>query len=78
MVRTQIQLTEKQMASVRRAAAERGVSIAAVIRELVDQGLRTDEDGRRARALSVAGRFQSGTSTTSVEHDVVLDGVYGE
>jgi len=77
VVRTQIQLTDAQMSTVRRTAAERGVSVAAVIRDLVDRGLRADEEARWARALAVVGKFRSGTSTTSVDHDAVLDEIYG-
>ncbi len=78
MIRTQIQLTDAQLRSVRRAASERGVSVAAVIRQLVDEGLRTDHDARWARALAVVGKYRSGTTTTSVDHDAVLDEVYGQ
>jgi hypothetical protein len=77
MIRTQIQLTDAQMASVRRAASQQGVSVAAVIRDLVDRGLRSDVDARWARALAAVGRFRSGTTTTSVDHDAVLDEIYG-
>jgi hypothetical protein len=77
MVRTQIQLTEPQLAAVRRRAAERGISVAAVIRELVDEGLLADHEARWARALSVVGKYRSGTTTTSIDHDEVLDEIYG-
>jgi hypothetical protein len=78
MVRVQVQLTEKQLSAVRRAARARGISNAAVIRELVDERLVADLDARRARALSVIGKFRSGTpNATSVDHDAALDEIYG-
>jgi Arc/MetJ-type ribon-helix-helix transcriptional regulator len=73
MVRTQIQLTEEQAARVRRLAAQRGKSFAAVIRDAVDQ-LPDDEAERRERlqrALEFARNspFRSGKTDISVEHD---------
>lgn len=78
MVRMQVQLTESQLSAVRRTARERGISNAAVIRELVDERLVADLDARWARALSVVGKYRSGEpNTTSVDHDAVLDEIYG-
>jgi Arc/MetJ-type ribon-helix-helix transcriptional regulator len=70
MVRTQVQLSEEQAESLRRLAAERRKSIAAVIREAVD--LLLGEDDRKARierALAVGGRYSSGTGDVSEKHD---------
>lgn len=75
MVRTQIQLTEEQFKALKQRAAERGVSMAALVREAVDRGLRHDEiAARRARALSVIGRFRDkdGATDVSVRHDDYL------
>jgi hypothetical protein len=69
VIRTQIQLTDEQAALLRRVAAERGISMAALIRELVDGALATASSARAARARSAIGRFASGTSTVSREHD---------
>jgi Arc/MetJ-type ribon-helix-helix transcriptional regulator len=74
MVRTQIQLTEEQAAAVKRIAAQRGVSMAAVIRDAVDEIL--DGDERRAqweRALSVVGSASGGGGNVSEEHDRYLE-----
>jgi Arc/MetJ-type ribon-helix-helix transcriptional regulator len=73
MVRTQIQLTEEQAARVRRLAAQRGQSFAAVIRDAVDR-LPDDEAERNARferALEAArnSTLRSGIPDLSVEHD---------
>lgn len=78
MVRVQVQLTEAQLSAIRRAARDRGISNAAVIRELVEQRLVADDEARRARALSVVGKYRSGKpNTTSVDHDAALDEIYG-
>jgi ribbon-helix-helix CopG family protein len=73
MVRTQIQLTEEQAARVRRLAAQRGQSFAAVIRDAVDR-LPDDEAERRARfdrALAAVrnSTARSGKSNSAREHD---------
>jgi hypothetical protein len=76
MVRTQIQLTEEQMAGLRQAASERGVSIAALIRDAVDRALAED---RRATdwelALSVVGKYRDvdGATDVSTRHDDYLE-----
>jgi hypothetical protein len=72
MVRTQIQLTEEQAAELKRIAAERGVSVAELVREGVDEvikgsrGLSWEE--KRRRALSVVGKYR-GPSDLSERHD---------
>lgn len=82
LVRTQIQLTEGQFERVRRIAHERGTSVAAVIREAIENmpasesGLsRTD---RLRRTLGVIGRFRSGLSDVGRDHDRYLDEIYGD
>jgi hypothetical protein len=76
MVRRQIQLTESQDAAVRREAMERGLSIAAVIRRLVEESLRSGSDARRAAAESVIGRYSSGVADVAAEHDRHLEDVF--
>ena len=73
MVRTQIQLTETQARELRRIAEQRGVSIAAVIRGLVDDALVSPRDARIARAVAVMGRFNSGKNNVAEEHDAELE-----
>ncbi len=73
MVRTQIQLPEESMLALRRLAAQRGVSIAAVVREAVDnlvagRGL-VSAESRRSRAEAAVGRFRSGCGDLSERHD---------
>lgn len=73
MIRTQIQVTEKQMARLQATAARRGISIAALIREAVDRHL-ADGDAHtdRERALRSIGGFRSGHRDVSREHDRYL------
>ncbi|MGB9629403.1 MAG: ribbon-helix-helix domain-containing protein [Thermodesulfobacteriota bacterium] len=80
MVRTQIQLTEEQANRLRRIASMKGISIAELIRNGVDQVLRSyatvDPEERKRRAIRVAGRFRSGCSDLSTRHDKHLSEVY--
>ncbi len=82
MVRTQIQLTEKQAASLKRRAAEEGVSLAEIVRRSVELylkagGVLADRE-RRQRALSVIGRFRSDRRDISRRHDKYLAEAYGK
>ncbi len=76
MVRTQIQLTERQAALIRQVAAERHTSMAAAIRQGIDQFLQSevtiDRQERVRRAMAASGRFRSGHTDTSVAHDEAL------
>ena len=73
MIRTQIQLTEEQARHLRRIAAERGISVAALIREAVERMVAVDPGpARLERALSAIGRFASNRRDISTEHDRYL------
>lgn len=76
MVRTQVQLTENQIESLRRLAAASGRSIADLVRQGVDQYLavrrQPDPEERRKRALRALGKFSSGVSDVSTRHDHYL------
>lgn len=80
MVRTQIQLTEEQARRLKRAAAERGVSLAEIIRHAVDEELRRtsgpDREEIKRRALAIAGMFDSGTPDLVEKHDDYLAEAY--
>ncbi len=81
MVRTQIQLTEEQVKGLRRLAAERGISMAAVIRESVEHTLEQEDRGQLwERASSVFGKYTDpeGAANVSEEHDRYLDDAYGQ
>lgn len=71
MIRTQIQLEERQASALRKLAATEGVSIAELIRRAVDESLlrRGDGTARYRRALSVVGKGRSGLSDVSSRHD---------
>jgi len=77
MVRTQIQLTEEQTKILRNMASSRQVSIAELIRQAVDNLIRSstivDIEERRKRALEAAGRFSSNLRDLSAEHDRHLE-----
>lgn len=81
VVRTQIQLTEKQARRLRQLAAAEGRSMAALIRRSVDALLAQPEahedEVRRTRALRAAGRFRSGVRDLSAQHDRHLGEVLG-
>jgi hypothetical protein len=73
MVRTQIQLTEEQHTALKRLAETRRVSMAVLVRQGVDEVLKSvvavsDEEIRR-RALEIVGKFNSGKSDISEKHD---------
>jgi hypothetical protein len=73
MVRTQIQLTERQARRLKKLAAAKGRSMADLIRASVDTLLAhpdaLDDDLRRERALAAAGKFRSGTNDLASAHD---------
>ena len=76
MVRTQIQLTEEQSKKLKLAAARRGISIAALIRQAIDALLsQHDEPSPKEmyqRAVRAAGAHHSGASDTASGHDDYL------
>ena len=73
MIRTQIQLTESQAREVKRWADERGVSMAAVIREAIDAHLRARSgpswDEIVERAIAAVGCCASGLGDLAENHD---------
>jgi hypothetical protein len=81
MVRTQIQLTEEQAMGLRRIAAERGISMAAVIRESVDRTLEQEDRAQLwEQAFAVFGKYTDvdGATDVSEEHDRYLDDAYSQ
>lgn len=83
MIRTQIQLTEEQAAKLKRVADERGVSMAEVIRDAVDEiPDRDDRAERFARALAAVRkggfRDREGRTDVSTRHDDYLAEIYAE
>lgn len=81
MVRTQIQLTERQARRLRAEARERGLSLAEIIRRYVEKGLSEESPNRAAlydRAARLVGRFQDrrGARDVSSKHDRYLHETY--
>ncbi len=76
MVRTQIQLTEEQMARLKKLAAEQTLSIAELIRRAVDTLLRSSnqisDEAQRRRALGIIGQFPDPATDLSINHDQYL------
>ena len=74
MVRMQIQFTEEEIEALRREAAQRHVSISAVVRSAVDERLNRPRpelslEERKARAKAACGHFHSGLGDVSARHD---------
>ena len=78
MERTQVSLTSEQMAGLRRRARERDMSIAALLREAVDNLLLAEQrDDAVELALSAIGGYRSSTPDNVAEdHDRFLDEIY--
>lgn len=77
MIRTQISMTEEQAQALRRLAALRQRSQAALLREALDDLLGDDERTRGVeRAREVIGAFRSGSTDTSEHHDEALDDAF--
>lgn len=82
MVRTQIQLTEQQAASLRALSSERHQPVAELIRMSIDSFLQKEKglslERRVARAKSAAGRFASSATDVSANHDQYLAAAFGQ
>lgn len=80
MVRTQIQLTEEELAALKALAADRSTSMAALVREAVGLLLKArhevSRDEVRRRAAAFAGRLQSVEGDVSTRHDDYLAEAY--
>jgi hypothetical protein len=81
MVRTQVQLTPDQVKNLRQLSAATGRSMADLVREGVDQLLASkggmSREERLKRLQRVMGRFSSGCTDISQEHDRYLAEIYG-
>lgn len=77
MVRTQIQLTEEQARALKEMATQRGVSMAELVRQAVERIIEEREEADKwRRALEIVGRYHSGLSDVSTNHDKYLDEAY--
>ena len=82
MIRTQIQLEEKQYKCLKEMAAEYNVSMATLIRQSVDMMIEKEAKPSREelkeRALAMAGKYQDidGATDVSINHDKYLGEIY--
>lgn len=80
MVRTQIQLTERQSRRLKALAASEGTSVAELIRRAVNRALDTDilidPEEAKQRALAVIGRFTDSVTDVAEHHDKYLTEAY--
>jgi len=77
VIRTQISLTEAQMARLRAESLRRGVSMAELIRSAIDETLRGPEwEERRRRALAAVGAIADDEADVSERHDDFLVAAY--
>lgn len=82
MVRTQIQLTERQATGLKRLSEKRHKPVAELVRQGVDivlsNNIEISMEERKRRALAAIGRFYSGKKDISVKHDDYLVEAYKE
>ncbi len=83
MIRTQVQLTERQMNALKTLAHKRQVSVAELIRQGVEHVISgpepiSDEEKMR-RAMAIVGKFtdKDGATDVSINHDKYLAEIYG-
>lgn len=76
MVKTQVQLAEKDLAELRRLAAQEGISVSELVRRGVKQLLAEQQQEAPAerwrRARELAGKFHSGKRDIGRKHDEYL------
>lgn len=82
MYRTQIQLREDQVQTLKEMAAEYNVSVAELIRQSVDMLIQSGDEltqaEKRQRATEIIGIADSGVDDLSINHDKYLAEIYGE
>ncbi|MBN1962448.1 MAG: ribbon-helix-helix protein, CopG family [Deltaproteobacteria bacterium] len=82
MIRTQIQLTTKQMEVLRAESKRQQLSIAEIIRQAIDASLvgsiANNHVENKKRAIAICGQFASGLADVSQKHDDYLDEAFGD
>lgn len=80
MVRTQIQLTDRQAEGLKALSAEKGGSMAGWIRKAVDHllcdGATPDRETLKRRALAAIGVARSGLGDIAENHDAYLEDAF--
>lgn len=74
MIRKQISVTPEQESTLKREAERRGISEAAIIRELVDELRARSRDAAWADASKAIGSYRSGFTDIAENHDFYLHG----
>ena len=73
MERVLVQLTGEELTRLRQRSSASGRSVAALVREAVDEWIARDERaGRVERALATVGQFRSGLGDLAENHDRYL------
>jgi hypothetical protein len=73
MERILVQLTGTELAALRERSSTSGRSVAALVREAVDEWIaRHERGGRVEQALGAIGRFRSGIGDLAENHDRYL------
>lgn len=68
-----MQLTDEQAKALKEIAAQRGISMAELIRESVERTIKeTERKEKWRRATAVIGRYHSDKTDISVNHDKYL------
>jgi hypothetical protein len=80
MVRTQIYLTEAQHLALRRAARREGLSMTALLRQMVEQQLveKAEPGYTKDAIMAFVGLGRAEPSDTSERHDQALDESFRE
>lgn len=80
MIQKEIKLTKKQVYELQKLSKIKGKSISELIRQGIDMVIKSNKaiisDEQRRCAVAVAGRFRSGYSNLSTNHDEHLIEVY--
>ena len=76
MIRLQVQLTDEQARRLKEIARRDGVSVAEIVREAVDERFARERVDPWERASELVGRYSSGDTNVSVNHDAYLDAAY--
>jgi hypothetical protein len=79
MVRTQIQLTENQAARLKELAHGNSESVAAIIRQALDEFFSKQAPNRGMlyrQALTAVGKYEAADHYISIEHDRYLEEEY--
>jgi len=77
MIRTQIQIDDKQVKWLKTTSQRKGVSMSQLIRESIDfYRAHEDRSDSKKRALAAVGRFASGIADISERHDDYLSDSY--